>query len=241
MRRPDAPAMDQLEAILRDIRETEDALQQLKSKLREMPSKIAGQIDDEESRVEAARYLYWIVQELPSMEIAKAFFNTHDRGLKQIIGPAKGAIPCDRCKQPIQFKNRTHLKESIDAVRKWTAEGLVKYPEGYTVLCEPCWHEVHAIRNEKYELYSSIRSARLNELKIMTYSKYLQTPEWQERRLHHLKSADYRCQVCNSSNQPIDVHHRTYERRGEEQFKDLIALCRSCHELFHKQSKLAED
>lgn len=235
MKRPNVAAMDELEAILRDIKESEDALLQLKRNLHGMPSKIASQIHEKEARVEAARYLYWIIQELPSKEIAKAFFNTHDHGLKEIIGSAKGTISCDRCKQFIKFKSRTHLKTSIDAVRK-----LVKHPEGYTVLCEPCWQEMHVIRIEDYERYSRMRSVRLNELKIMPYSAYLQTPEWKARRQRHLKSSGYRCQVCNSPDQPIDVHHRTYERRGEEQFKDLIALCRSCHELFHKESKLAE-
>jgi 5-methylcytosine-specific restriction endonuclease McrA len=42
--------------------------------------------------------------------------------------------------------------------------------------------------------------------------------------------------VCNeeaSKGKPLDVHHRTYERRGAEKAEDVIVLCRRCHELFH--------
>lgn len=41
-----------------------------------------------------------------------------------------------------------------------------------------------------------------------------------------------RLQVCNC-NAPLDVHHNTYERRGQERPSDLIALCRPCHEKHH--------
>lgn len=32
----------------------------------------------------------------------------------------------------------------------------------------------------------------------------------------------------------MEVHHITYERRGNELFGDLIVICRGCHELLHK-------
>lgn len=31
------------------------------------------------------------------------------------------------------------------------------------------------------------------------------------------------------------VHHRTYERRGDENLNDLTTLCQPCHERFHKE------
>ena len=73
---------------------------------------------------------------------------------------------------------------------------------------------------------------RLRELRRMGYREYLQTPEWQERREQHLRSARYRCQVCNSDS-GLNVHHRSYDRRGEEAWADLIVLCRVCHKTFH--------
>ena len=66
----------------------------------------------------------------------------------------------------------------------------------------------------------------------MPYANYLQTPEWRERRLAALERAHYRCQVCYGSLY-LQVHHRTYERRGREWPEDLTVLCDACHALFH--------
>lgn len=77
-------------------------------------------------------------------------------------------------------------------------------------------------------------------LETMPYPLYLQTQEWQERRAAHLKAAYYRCQVCNAGNAELNVHHRTYARRGREWFKDLLVLCRACHTLFHREGRLAK-
>ena len=78
--------------------------------------------------------------------------------------------------------------------------------------------------------------SRVEVLATMPYRDYLQTPEWQEVRRAALERAGYRCQVCNAAT-PLDVHHRTYERRGHEHPSDVIALCRTCHELFHFRGK----
>lgn len=73
---------------------------------------------------------------------------------------------------------------------------------------------------------------RLQELRTMPYQAYLQTPEWQAKRDQALDKAGHRCQLCNS-NDSLNVHHRTYERRGNEELSDLTVLCRACHSLFH--------
>lgn len=72
----------------------------------------------------------------------------------------------------------------------------------------------------------------------MPYAEYLKTPHWQQVRKTSLEKSGLRCQVCNSSNRKLNVHHRTYERLGEELEADLIVLCEVCHELFHKHGKL---
>lgn len=73
---------------------------------------------------------------------------------------------------------------------------------------------------------------RIQELRAMPYEEYLLTPEWQEKRQQALERADYRCQLCYSPDQ-LNVHHRTYKRRGNEDRGDLTVLCRACHERFH--------
>jgi 5-methylcytosine-specific restriction endonuclease McrA len=79
---------------------------------------------------------------------------------------------------------------------------------------------------------------RMRFLVTMPYRDYLKTPEWHERRKEHLVKAFCRCQVCNASQIRLEVHHRTYERRGYERYEDLIVLCDKCHKLFHEQGKL---
>lgn len=70
------------------------------------------------------------------------------------------------------------------------------------------------------------------ELRQMPYGEYLRTQHWNAVRLAALRRARWRCQVCNVSGR-LDVHHRTYENRGDEQASDVIALCRSCHARHH--------
>lgn len=36
----------------------------------------------------------------------------------------------------------------------------------------------------------------------------------------------------------LDVHHRTYERLGQEQEYDLTVLCHRCHSLFHSVGRI---
>lgn len=71
------------------------------------------------------------------------------------------------------------------------------------------------------------------DTRTMPYRDYLQTPEWQATRGSALRRAGYRCQLCNGRDGPLDVHHRTYARRGNEAAEDVIVLCRTCHALFH--------
>jgi 5-methylcytosine-specific restriction endonuclease McrA len=77
------------------------------------------------------------------------------------------------------------------------------------------------------------RRLRLNQLKSMPYKEYLKTKEWQRKRKEKLEEANYKCQRCNIFGVELDVHHLTYERRGEELPEDLIVLCKKCHAKEH--------
>jgi hypothetical protein len=78
---------------------------------------------------------------------------------------------------------------------------------------------------------------RLAALRSMPYADYLETPEWFTVRMTALAVAGGRCEVCNTE-APLDVHHRTYDRLGEEVLEDLSVLCRECHERFHAHGQL---
>lgn len=67
---------------------------------------------------------------------------------------------------------------------------------------------------------------------LLPYQDYLKSAHWRGIRHYALLRADYRCQLCNST-QRLEVHHRTYEGKGNEDYRDVIALCHECHAKFH--------
>jgi len=67
----------------------------------------------------------------------------------------------------------------------------------------------------------------------MTYVDYLASPSWQARREMTIAAAGGRCMLCYAAG-ALEVHHRTYERLGHELPSDLIALCSTCHEAYHR-------
>ncbi len=69
-------------------------------------------------------------------------------------------------------------------------------------------------------------------LSTLPYNEYLHTRHWWLVRHAALQRANHRCQLCNSMNH-LQVHHRTYERRGAERDDDVIVLCDTCHTRFH--------
>jgi 5-methylcytosine-specific restriction endonuclease McrA len=75
-------------------------------------------------------------------------------------------------------------------------------------------------------------------LRSLPYEQYLKTSHWQSKRAMCLRRFEEKCAIC-SSKEELNVHHRTYENLGCESESDLTLLCKSCHELFHKNKKLA--
>lgn len=73
---------------------------------------------------------------------------------------------------------------------------------------------------------------RLDELRRLSYSEYLRSPEWQEQRRRALLRAGGLCQGCATSDH-LEVHHRKYEDRGDEPLADLTVLCAACHTAIH--------
>lgn len=80
---------------------------------------------------------------------------------------------------------------------------------------------------------------RIMKLTSMPYDEYLKTPEWLAKRDQALERDGHRCRACNSE-QNLNVHHRTYARRGNEDLNDLTTLCQPCHEHFHQKIRQIE-
>jgi hypothetical protein len=67
----------------------------------------------------------------------------------------------------------------------------------------------------------------------LPYDEYLHSALWQRVRQEALTRAGHCCQLCNLPHH-LQVHHRTYERRGFELPADLIVLCSACHARHHQ-------
>lgn len=72
----------------------------------------------------------------------------------------------------------------------------------------------------------------------MSYVDYLKSQHWLDlrRRFYASKlvkrseSGRPLCSACLAENKPLDLHHKTYKRKGHERLMDLILLCHDCHD-----------
>lgn len=64
------------------------------------------------------------------------------------------------------------------------------------------------------------------------YEDYLESWEWRQSRDAALRRAKWKCERCQSK-RSLQVHHKSYERLGEELPEDLEVLCGPCHEGHH--------
>lgn len=98
--------------------------------------------------------------------------------------------------------------------------------EDYVSVCQECLSGL--LKHYKREFSGSAATP---------YAEYLRSEHWLSVKRNAIQVADRRCQLCNAADQILDVHHRTYERLGNEKPSDLIVLCRSCHERHHLRSE----
>ena len=62
----------------------------------------------------------------------------------------------------------------------------------------------------------------------------LKDPRWQKKRLEVMQRDGFRCQHCLSEDKELQVHHAVYHKNykpWEYENKELITLCRRCHEI----------
>jgi len=56
----------------------------------------------------------------------------------------------------------------------------------------------------------------LETFKAMPYKEYLLTEHWQHFKKEALNFFGHKCQLCNSKNMELCVHHKTYKNKGRE-------------------------
>ena len=114
----------------------------------------------------------------------------------------------------------------IDEVREWKVKR--------NILSDPIL---------RYEYYKESYSYRkMKKLRRMSHNEYLKTQHWELARSATLKRDENRCADCGISveEEPLEVHHITYIRRGKERLEDLTTLCQDCHEERHYVSTAFE-
>ena len=65
-----------------------------------------------------------------------------------------------------------------------------------------------------------------------SYEEYLLGYIWLEKKSYFLKVFP-KCEMCGKL--ASTVHHKTYERVGNEKKTDIMALCKECHNKIHNK------
>jgi len=67
------------------------------------------------------------------------------------------------------------------------------------------------------------------------YDRYLQSPEWRDKRYRVLRRAKGVCEGCLLF-PAAHIHHTTYAHVGNELLFELVALCEGCHDRVHEDN-----
>lgn len=123
---------------------------------------------------------------------------------------ARAAPPCPLCEEVIEPGTPVHA---------WTFTGTVH---------ETCWQQY---REEPPEVAAAPPRRTVSP---SGYRAYITSPQWQVTRQRFWASdLPKDCFCCGRVDGPKDLHHRTYKNLGAENLRDLVPLCRSCHDRVH--------
>jgi hypothetical protein len=90
-------------------------------------------------------------------------------------------------------------------------------------LPESFWQRRRELRDAEWE---ADRRSRQDE-----YDAYLLSPGWRRKRERRLAMDRWQCQarLDGCTERATEVHHLTYQHRGDEPLFDLVSVCESCH------------
>jgi 5-methylcytosine-specific restriction endonuclease McrA len=148
-------------------------------------------------------------------------------------------VSCLECRTHLpDGDRRTFLAQvrTLKSLDRLEVGDLVDPETLYTLLCEGCAQSARRLHHEQVRAERLTRHARKDQLRKMAsknLSEYRRTPEWEVLRNRKLIMAGNRCQVCGTTAKPLDCHHNSYERLGDELLEDLVILCRTCHYHYH--------
>lgn len=96
------------------------------------------------------------------------------------------------------------------------------------------YRELKKLRQEWERLKLSgnwIYSRRSNE-EWASYSEYINSAVWDEKRKRILQRDGYACKICGF-NKFLNVHHLHYDNIFDEKDEDLLTVCEFCHKEIH--------
>jgi hypothetical protein len=95
----------------------------------------------------------------------------------------------------------------------------------------PCIGKQGKVRNTVHA--SRVKAARDPQEE---YRAYLRSAYWRDvKRRYRASDLPQACVVCGDPR--VDLHHKTYERRGREELTDLEPRCRKHHEEVHAEDR----
>lgn len=156
---------------------------------------------------------------------------------------AKEHLLCDDCLE-IEHKNEDiERQESLGRYKRNWEVSLNNYIQSYINPNNSFKTSVGKYEKEDsimydYVLQSSESNERIkNAVLSLSYYDFLRTPYWDGVRNYKLRRSGYKCELCGST-EILNVYHKTYENHGLEHLrgiadKDLIVLCKNCHQKFH--------
>ena len=99
--------------------------------------------------------------------------------------------------------------------------------------------ERRAIASQEYAERVASRERDEHPERSAEYREYLDGPLWRERRDLVMERAGQTCEGCRK-HRAENVHHLTYAHIYHEFLFELVALCRDCHERWHRVGRYAE-
>ncbi len=66
------------------------------------------------------------------------------------------------------------------------------------------------------------------------YEDYIHSDHWSDLRLRVFNKANRRCEACNLPKKNLQGHHLNYRNLIDCTEDDIMALCQTCHELWHQ-------
>jgi len=220
--------MDQLINLFNNYEKKTEELEQEKKAIKE---KLINDIKEHKDEINQDFIDFYYYQTNLSSTIIEEILKLSSPLFRCVSKDYKILSHCPNCNKDkeIHFNSRTDIRTNLNKK-----------------LCPECEAE-RKRKNEENREYEKIwsekryaaRIAEINRLKYMPYKEYLKTEHWQEVRKAALKKAGYKCALCGST-EHLNVHHRTYENRGDEDIKDVIVLCQNCHAKFHDKLQEVE-